>query len=247
MFRTNDFIIRNFSPEYINIISISFKELFLIDIDFKDVKESPNEIIEKIDAKIQLLEAETNTKWKFELFYTDRGIHAYCVSQKFQANSKISILLSLYFEIDLNYIVSSIEGNLYNIRLSPKYDSEGVILPDLICFRDEHMDIGSGTFDNHLIYLLNIKLLSQYYFFRKCYFLYRNYFNQKCSNLSDCLHKSKTNLKVFKDFNKLFPNFDKYLQYIINTAPNDVVITNKTSMPIIRKCKYFFNTFNVFK
>ena len=76
-----------------DIISISFNNLLLVDIDESDItlfQIKKNRLIAKINSIQHLLNLH------FILLNTDRGLHAYCVSHWFNPNSFDSSFIILF-------------------------------------------------------------------------------------------------------------------------------------------------------
>ena len=143
-----------------DIISISFNNLLLVDIDESDItlfQIKKNRLIAKINSIQHLLNLH------FILLNTDRGLHAYCVSHWFNPKSRLTVALLFYLNCDLMFILLTVKKKEFSVRISKKYNKKGeIISSDKVSFIPSHaIHYGSSKIIKYAFNLLQFKLKIQ--------------------------------------------------------------------------------------
>lgn len=130
-----------------NTYYVCYKNLLMVDIDFyKKEGDLTTEDIIKLFQKYC-----KNKPYRFKLYSSRNGIHAFLISQKCNYKQKEDIQIMLDLESDFYYTVYAyLRG--WSVRLNKKRDDMEDVLYKYIC------DVGDAEEDEHLVKLVNLHI-----------------------------------------------------------------------------------------
>lgn len=125
---------------------VCYRNLLMMDIDFYKGDKSYDSLIDEIKLYV-----EKNPQYRFRLYSTRNGIHAFLISKKLDYRSEEALNIMLSNRNDFYYIVYSyLRG--WSVRLNRKIDEEREILYEYI------QDIGEAEIDSELEEMVNLHL-----------------------------------------------------------------------------------------
>jgi hypothetical protein len=187
VFETEDFLLRYTYQDCVWAMCV--KDMLTIDFDIKE-GISQEQGIAMIRKYVDVMDAQ-GVDLLFSLYETDRGLHAYLVSQRLSYSDEQALKTSLDLCNDENYVIfTSMNG--FCMRVGPKlrkqvkdpktgknskewmsYEEIGAEFIARPCFRDSKgritCTIGYGRSDPYIVMMLNVyeRLIA---FFKDAYF-----------------------------------------------------------------------------